>query len=99
MRSLPSVQASSGRRQIVPSGSGLPANISMNFLSPTSLRSIAPRLCARRQEMGNPRAASFCAPSTQRLNGSLPQRFTMSLRPRTSPGTATARPPRFDSSG
>ncbi len=74
-------------------------NISRNVLSPASLRSIAAKLWARRQETGKPRAASFCAPSTQRLNGSLPQRFTISPRPRTSPGTATASPPRFDSSG
>jgi hypothetical protein len=78
----------------------LVAKISVNFGSaPGALRSMAARLCASRQETGKPLDASFCAPSTQRAKGSLPQRRTISDRPRTSPGTATARPPCLDSSG
>ena len=61
-------------------------------------RSSAARLPARRDDTGKPFAASFCAGSTHRRNGSLPHRRTISPSPRTSPGTATASPPRWDSS-
>ena len=97
-RSLPSVQARSGRRQVSPACSGLAAKRSMNARSSDARSSVA-RLPARRDDTGKPFAASFCAGSTQRRNGSLPHRRTISPSPRTSPGTATASPPRWDSSG